>query len=80
MIHPELSYEHSLAKCDLCPLSTRRQVKSDRLFRSVIKDDDHKLKKLLLDISKYNILGRHRKFKVVFKTNRFRQFHSTSFN
>ena len=49
MIHPELSYEQALAKWDLCPLSTRRQVITDRLFRSVIKDDDHKLKKLLLE-------------------------------
>ena len=73
IIHPELYYEQSLAKCDLCPLSTRRQVISDRLFRSVIKDDDHKLKKLWLDVSKYNNnLGRQRKFKAVFKTNRFR--------
>ena len=44
IIHPELSYEQALAKCDRCPLSTRRQVIIDSPFRSVIKDDDHKLK------------------------------------
>ena len=50
----ELSYEQALAKSDLCPLSIRRQVITDRLFYSIIKDNDHKLKKLLPDICKYN--------------------------
>ena len=40
----ELPYEQALAKSDLCLLSTRRQVITDRLFQSIIKDNDHKLK------------------------------------
>ena len=69
----ELSYEQALAKSDLCLLSTRRQVITDRLFQSIIKDNNHKLKKVLPDICIYNFnLRRQRKFKLVFKTNRFR--------
>ena len=71
--YPELSYEQALAKSDLCPLSTRRQEITDRLFQSIIKGNDHKLKNLLPDSCKYNYnLRRQRKFKPVFKTNRFR--------
>ena len=47
IIYPELSYEQALAKSDLCPLSTRRQEITDRLFQSIIKGNDHKLKKTL---------------------------------
>ena len=53
-IHPKRSYEQTLAKFDLCPLPTRRQEITDRLVQSVIKDNDHKLKKLLPEICKYN--------------------------
>ena len=49
IIYPELSYEQALAKSDLCPLSTRRQEITDRLFQSIIKGNDHKLKKLFHD-------------------------------
>ena len=73
IIHPELSLEQALAKSDLCPLSTRRQEITDRLFQSIIKGNDHKLKKLLPDICKYNYnLRIPRKFKPMFKTNTFR--------
>ena len=54
IIHSKVSYEQVLAKCDLCPLQIRRQEITDRLFHSVIKDNDHKLKKLLPDICKYS--------------------------
>ena len=65
--------EQALAKSDLCPLLARRQEITDRLFQSIIKDNDHKLKKLLPDICKYNYnLRGQRKFRPVFKTNRFR--------
>ena len=42
IIYPQLSYEQALAKSDLCPLSTRRQEITDRLFQSIIKGNDHK--------------------------------------
>jgi len=71
----------SCRSCDICDClnacvldsvteietATRRQEITDRLFQSIIKDNDHKLKKLLSDICEYNYtLRRQGKFKPMF--------------
>ena len=73
IIFPFRSYNESLVESGLIKLSDRRQELVDKLFREVVLNEDNKLHDLLPAPNTCTMnLRNSRKFRPVFKTNRFR--------
>ena len=73
IIFPFCSYNESLVESGLIKLSDRRQELVDKLFREVVLNEDNKLHDLLPAPNTCTMnLRNSRKFRPVFKTNRFR--------
>ena len=71
IIFPFFSYNESLVDSNVIKLSDRRQELVDKLFKEVIQSKQKKLYGLLPALLRTN-LRNTRKFRPVFKTNRFR--------
>ena len=71
IIFPFCSYNESLVESNVIKLSDRRQGLMDKLFKEVVQSKQKKLHGLLPALLRSNLRNR-RKFRPVFKTNRFR--------
>ena len=72
IIFPFRSYNESLVESGLIKLSDRRQELVDKLFREVVLNEDNKLHDLLPAPNTCTMsLRNSRKFRPIFKTNRF---------
>ena len=73
IIFPLCSYNEALVESDLCKLWDRSQELVNKLFKEVLQNEQNKLHDLLPDRNtRTSNLRNMRKFKPVFKTNRFR--------
>ena len=74
IIFPFCSYKEASAKSGLMKLSDRRQELVDKLFKKTIQSEQNKLHDRLYSTFNTNTLNmrNNRKFRPVFKTNRFR--------
>ena len=73
IIFPFCSYNEALVESGLTKLSERRQELVDKLFKEVLQNEQNKLHELLPARNTCTLnLRNMRKFKPVFKTNRFR--------
>lgn len=72
IIFPLCSYNKALVESGLTKISERRQELVDKLFKEVLQNEQNKLHKLLPARNTCTLnLRNMRKFKPVFKTNRF---------
>ena len=73
IIFPFIPYKEALALSKLATLSDRRQELTSNLFKSIIDNNNSKLRKLLPETNECeHNLRKRRSFRPGFKTNRFR--------